>query len=121
MKIISIKATDETTFNMRIDLSKNTEEIKNKISEKKDIPTDQIRLIYKGILLHNDQTIESYGIKGGDTVHFIKNEKPANETDNRGEEPTVTNTPASNPSQTLGNMFMNTAQNMWTRMQSDPQ
>jgi uncharacterized ubiquitin-like protein YukD len=68
-KILFLKGTDEITFKVRINLSKSSKEIKNKISIKKNITNDQIRLIYKGNLMHNDQSIESYGIKGGDVIH----------------------------------------------------
>ena len=48
-------------------------ELKNAIETKVGIPQAQQRLIYKGKVMNKEEnTLESYGIGEGDTVHMAK-------------------------------------------------
>lgn len=45
--------------------------IKEKLEEIEGIPLQQQRLIYQGKKLKDDQTINSYKLKGGTVIHLV--------------------------------------------------
>lgn len=47
------------------------ETIKEKLEEIEGIPLQQQRLIYQGKKLKDDQTINSYKLKGGTVIHLV--------------------------------------------------
>ncbi|KAJ4963465.1 hypothetical protein NE237_023404 [Protea cynaroides] len=49
-----------------------------------DIPAEQQRLIYKGRILKDDQTLESYGLQGDHTVHMVRGFAPPSSTNTTG-------------------------------------
>ncbi|KAK3421157.1 hypothetical protein EUGRSUZ_G01858 [Eucalyptus grandis] len=42
-----------------------------------DVPADQQRLIYKGRILKDDQTLASYGLQADHTVHMVRGSPPS--------------------------------------------
>ena len=51
--------------------SQTVEEVKLALQEKEGITVDQIRLIFSGKQLADAQTLESYSIGGGATIHMV--------------------------------------------------
>jgi len=45
--------------------------VKQALQEKEGIQVDQIRLIYSGKQLTDDNTLESYNISAGATIHMV--------------------------------------------------
>lgn len=63
----SIKVTIKPTsggdkFHAEIETSATVRELKEEVARKCDTPADQQRLIYKGQVLKDDKTVESYGM-----------------------------------------------------------
>jgi Ubiquitin family len=46
-------------------------DVKKQLQEKEGIQVDQIRLIYSGKQLSDDQTLKSYNITAGGTIHMV--------------------------------------------------
>ena len=46
-------------------------DVKKQLQEKEGIQVDQIRLIYSGKQLSDDQTLKSYNIAAGGTIHMV--------------------------------------------------
>ncbi|KAK9109420.1 hypothetical protein Sjap_017480 [Stephania japonica] len=64
-----------------IGLGSTVSEFKAAIAQNCDVPPELQRLIYKGRILKDDQTLASYGLQADHTVHMV-----------RGSPPTATNT-----------------------------
>lgn len=57
---------------LQFDTSKTVAELKDLIAEKTEIPAENQRLIYSGRVLKNEETVSTYKIRTGDTVHLVK-------------------------------------------------
>ncbi|MBA0829154.1 hypothetical protein Goarm_013774, partial [Gossypium armourianum] len=66
-----------------------------------DIPADQQRLIYKGRILKDDQTLQSYGLQADHTVHMVCGSAPSSSTPPSAATTNVA-TPNITPGVTLG-------------------
>ncbi|CAM9385697.1 unnamed protein product, partial [Heterosigma akashiwo] len=56
----------------KTDTSKTVLELKEQIAEQATVPAPQQRLIYKGRVLKDDQTLESYSVAEAQTIHLVK-------------------------------------------------
>ncbi|KAI9166111.1 hypothetical protein LWI28_026424 [Acer negundo] len=74
---VNVRCSNGSKFSVEIDLESTVESFKGVLSEKSDIPTDQQRLIYKGRILKDDQTLKSYGLEADHTVHLVRGFAPA--------------------------------------------
>ncbi|CAA2978278.1 ubiquitin domain-containing DSK2a-like [Olea europaea subsp. europaea] len=52
-------------------------EFKALLAQNCDVPVEQQRLIYKGRILKDDQTLVSYGLQADHTVHMVRGSAPA--------------------------------------------
>lgn len=59
---IHVRCTNGSKFSVQISLDSNVGSFKSVVAEKCDIPAEQQRLIYKGRILKDDQSLKSYGI-----------------------------------------------------------
>lgn len=59
---INVRCSNGSKFSVQITLDSTIGSFKEVIAQKCDIPSDQQRLIYKGRILKDDQTLQSYGI-----------------------------------------------------------
>ncbi|KAG5463769.1 MAG: ubiquitin family-domain-containing protein, partial [Olpidium bornovanus] len=50
--------------------------LKEKLAEKAETPADRQRLIYSGRVLKDDDTVGSYKIQDGHTVHLVRGAQP---------------------------------------------
>lgn len=58
---VNIRCSNGTKFSVDIDLESSVETFKAALAEKCEVPPQQQRLIYKGRILKDDQTLKSYG------------------------------------------------------------
>ncbi len=73
MKLI-IKPTSTGSAKFAVDCEETTTilELKEKIVPTADSPIDTLRLIYKGQVLKDTQTVGSYGLQDEHVVHLVK-------------------------------------------------
>ncbi|MCJ1272937.1 hypothetical protein MMC21_000726 [Puttea exsequens] len=70
----NIKSSSDAKYVLTVPLSMTVIDLKTKLSssEYADIPPDRQRLIYSGRVLKDPDTLSSYKIKEGNTVHLVK-------------------------------------------------
>ena len=59
---INIRCSNGSKFSVQISLESIVGSFKEAVAQNCDIPADQQRLIYKGRILKDDQTLKSYGM-----------------------------------------------------------
>jgi ubiquilin len=64
---VNVRCSNGSKFSVQIGLDSTVGSFKDALAQKCDIPSDQQRLIYKGRILKDDQTLQSYG-----TYPFIR-------------------------------------------------
>ncbi|GAV83042.1 ubiquitin domain-containing protein, partial [Cephalotus follicularis] len=69
---VNIRCSNGSKFSVQIQLESTVDSFKSLLAEKCDIPSDQQRLIYKGRILKDDQTLQSYGVEADHTVHLVR-------------------------------------------------
>ncbi|KAJ9146879.1 hypothetical protein P3X46_029094 [Hevea brasiliensis] len=74
---VNIRCSNGSKFSVGISLSSTVEAFKAVLAGKCDVPADQQRLIYKGRILKDDQTLHSYGLEADHTVHLVRGFSPA--------------------------------------------
>jgi ubiquilin len=83
----NVKSSSDAKYVITIPLSNTVLQLKEKLStsEYADLPPDRQRLIYSGRVLKDADTLSTYKIKEGNTVHLVKGaasnqrQNPANE------------------------------------------
>jgi ubiquilin len=71
--------------------SATIQELKATIAEKSEIPAERQRLIYSGRVLKDAETVSSYNIKSGYTIHLVKGAAPSTGAAQAGATSTATN------------------------------
>lgn len=74
---VNVRCSNGSKFSVEVDLESTVESFKGVLSEKSEIPANQQRLIYKGRILKDDQTLKSYGLEADHTVHLVRGFAPA--------------------------------------------
>ncbi|XP_009373398.2 ubiquitin domain-containing protein DSK2a [Pyrus x bretschneideri] len=69
---INIRCSNGSKFLVRASLDSTVGAFKEVLAQNCDIPADQQRLIYKGRILKDDQTLTSYGLQADHTVHMVR-------------------------------------------------
>jgi ubiquilin len=88
----NIRAGNDARFTVTVPLSLTVLQLKEKLSgeEYANAPVERLRLIYSGRVLKDPETLASYKIKAGNTVHMVKaaqsNERqsPSNQSTSSG-------------------------------------
>ena len=83
----NIKSSNDAKYTVTMAASASVADLKEKLSSKDfaDLPVERQRLIYSGRVLKDPDTLGSYKIKEGNTVHLVKGaasnqrQNPANE------------------------------------------
>lgn len=72
-EIITLKvlSMDEKKFSIEMNKNQKVSELKNSIMNKSTVPENRQRLIYKGKLLEDNNTLRYYNLKNDDCIHFI--------------------------------------------------
>ncbi|KAJ1929256.1 hypothetical protein IWQ60_001311 [Tieghemiomyces parasiticus] len=74
---ITIKSTSEGSFQVTFDPANTTvAQLKAKVAEKCDTPTDRQRLIYSGRVLKDPEVLSSYKVAEGHTIHMVRGAAP---------------------------------------------
>jgi hypothetical protein len=77
----TVKGPSELKLSITIAPSKTVLDLKEAIAAKSDVEKDRQRLIYSGKVLKDPDTIASYKIQSGHTIHMVKGAaKPAAES-----------------------------------------
>lgn len=58
---VHVRCSNGSKFSVQIGLESTVGSFKSVVAQSCDIPAEQQRLIYKGRILKDDQTLESYG------------------------------------------------------------
>lgn len=74
---VNVKSSNDQKYSITIDTSKTVLEFKKAIAEKCDTAAERQRLIYAGKVLKDNDTLETYKIAEGNTVHMVKGAVPA--------------------------------------------
>ncbi|CAL2279887.1 unnamed protein product [Prunus armeniaca] len=69
---INIRCSNGSKFSVRASLDSTVGDFKAILAQNCDIPAEQQRLIYKGRILKDDQTLTSYGLQADHTVHMVR-------------------------------------------------
>ena len=72
MVTIFIKPQRGTTIRLKVLLGDIVEKVKAMIDDKADIPPDQQRLKYTGMLLNDAQTLSDCNIHNESTLHLVR-------------------------------------------------
>ncbi|XP_024031370.1 ubiquitin domain-containing protein DSK2b isoform X2 [Morus notabilis] len=90
---VNVRCSNGSKFTVRTSLESTVEAFKALLAQNCDVPADQQRLIYKGRILKDDQTLLSYGLAADHTVHMVRGFAPAASTPTSGSTaPTAPNT-----------------------------
>lgn len=70
----TVKSSTDAKFTLTLPSSTPVSELKEKLSssEYADTPAERQRLIYSGRVLKDNETLETYKIKDGHTIHLVK-------------------------------------------------
>ncbi|ETI46074.1 hypothetical protein F441_09458 [Phytophthora nicotianae CJ01A1] len=69
---LHVKTTAGKKFSVDVALDSSVLQCKEALVTPTEVPAALQRLIYKGKVLKDDQTLESYGIQAEDTIYFVK-------------------------------------------------
>ena len=100
---IHVKATSGSKITVPVELSVTVGELKTTLeaADKADTPSAQQRLIYKGHVLKDDKTLESYGVGEDHVIHLVKGPAPGAQAST----PPATTAPASTQNTAQANPF----------------
>jgi ubiquilin len=73
---IVIKSSSDKKYNVSIESTATVQQLKGILAGQSDIPVERQRLIFAGRVLKDNETIGSYKIKSGQTVHLVKGAAP---------------------------------------------
>lgn len=74
---VHIRCSSGSKFTVEADLASTVAVFKILVAEKCDIPAEQQRLIYKGRILKDDNSLQSYGLQSDHTVHLVRGSPPS--------------------------------------------
>ncbi|GAO51075.1 hypothetical protein SAICODRAFT_7230 [Saitoella complicata NRRL Y-17804] len=69
---INIKSSQDKKYSLTVPLSLTVREFKDRVAAISEIEVERQRLIYSGRVLKDPDTLESYKIADGNTVHLVK-------------------------------------------------
>ena len=96
----NVKSSTEGKYVLSLPLSTKISDVKEKLStsEYADTPPDRQRLIYSGRVMKDGDTLATYKVKEGNTIHLVKSaasnarQNPANQPSNASLRAPTTNT-----------------------------
>ncbi|CAI9110504.1 OLC1v1010553C5 [Oldenlandia corymbosa var. corymbosa] len=74
---VNVRCSNGTKFSVQVSLEATVATFKSVVAQNCEIPVEQQRLIYKGRILKDDQTLQSYGLEADHTVHLVRGFAPA--------------------------------------------
>ena len=108
----NIKSSSDAKYVLTLPLSTTVLDLKTKLStpEYADTPPDRQRLIYSGRVLKDADTLASYKIKEGNTVHLVKS-AASNQRQNPANQSSTPNTAAPSSQGVPSNLAAGTGNN----------
>ncbi|RUS14732.1 ubiquitin-related domain-containing protein, partial [Jimgerdemannia flammicorona] len=73
---VTVKCSNDTKYVVTIDPAKTVLQFKDAIATQADTPAERQRLIYSGRVLKDADTLDSYKIADGHTVHMVRGAAP---------------------------------------------
>ncbi|KAK9666677.1 hypothetical protein RND81_14G202800 [Saponaria officinalis] len=73
---VNIRCSNGSKFSVRTTLDSSVGNFKIIVAQNSDVPAEQQRLIYKGRILKDDQTLASYGLQADHTIHMVRGFAP---------------------------------------------
>ncbi|KAL2531228.1 Ubiquitin domain-containing protein DSK2b [Abeliophyllum distichum] len=70
--MVNIRCSNGSKFSVQVSLDSTVESFKSILDQNCEIPPQQQRLIYKGRILKDDHTLQSYGLEADHTVHLVR-------------------------------------------------
>lgn len=74
---IHIRCSNGSKFTVEADIAGTVAAFKQLLAPRCDIPADQQRLIYKGRILKDDNSLQSYGLQSDHTIHLVRGSAPS--------------------------------------------
>nr|CAD1844713.1 unnamed protein product [Ananas comosus var. bracteatus] len=74
---VHIRCSNGSKFSVQVDLEATVGAFKGVVAGSCDVPAEQQRLIYKGRILKDDQTLASYGVESDHTIHLVRGAAPS--------------------------------------------
>ena len=74
---LQIKIASGSTIAIEVEPTQTVKEVKEVVAVASGVPAIQQRLIYSGKVLKDPETIASYNVQEGHTVHMVKGPPPA--------------------------------------------
>ncbi|XP_030461334.2 ubiquitin domain-containing protein DSK2a-like isoform X2 [Syzygium oleosum] len=74
---INVRCSNGSKIAVAASLGSTIGAFKSALARDCDVPADQQRLIYKGRILKDDQTLASYGLQADHTVHMVRGSPPS--------------------------------------------
>ncbi|KAL3527287.1 hypothetical protein ACH5RR_011943 [Cinchona calisaya] len=74
---VNVRCSNGSKFSVQVSLESTVGSFKSVLAQNCEIPAEQQRLIYKGRILKDDQTLQSYGLEADHTVHLVRGFAPA--------------------------------------------
>ncbi|KAJ6829877.1 ubiquitin domain-containing protein DSK2b-like [Iris pallida] len=74
---VHIRCSNGTKFSVEADSQSAVGAFKAQLAGTCDVPADQQRLIYKGRILKDEQTLASYGVESDHTIHLVRGAAPS--------------------------------------------
>ncbi|KAJ8450795.1 hypothetical protein Cgig2_032420 [Carnegiea gigantea] len=77
---VNIRCSNGSKFTVRTSLDSTVCAFKLLVAQNCDVPAQHQRLIYKGRILKDDQTLHSYGLQADHTIHMVRGFAPSQTT-----------------------------------------
>ncbi|MQL86693.1 hypothetical protein Taro_019212 [Colocasia esculenta] len=74
---VHVRCSNGSKFSVQAALGSTVGAFKALVAERSEVPAEQQRLIYKGRILKDDQTLESYGLESDHTIHLVRGSAPS--------------------------------------------
>ncbi|EZA52533.1 hypothetical protein DMN91_005880 [Ooceraea biroi] len=77
--LLAVQINSEMTMPITlssVNLKTKIEELKREAAERWNLPKDSLEFIYCGLILEDDATVESTGLKNGSMIHALKKKEP---------------------------------------------
>ncbi|KAK3240897.1 hypothetical protein CYMTET_49301 [Cymbomonas tetramitiformis] len=105
---ISVKFS-QSKFDIDVEISQSIGDVKALLVQHSSVPVSQQRLIFKGRVLKDEQTLESIGVEVGHTLYLVKGTPPAGQASATPPRQTQTTpapstAPSSSPTQDVDNL-----------------
>ncbi|KAL0686841.1 hypothetical protein Bca4012_086518 [Brassica carinata] len=73
---VNVRCSNGSKFIVRTSLESTVESFKALVAQNCEVPANQQRLIYKGRILKDDQTLLSYGLQADHALHMVRGSAP---------------------------------------------